>query len=359
MFYTAAGESSPQFVTRVLKEQSDSADLLPASYHFYEQAVSGRRRRRVADPSQNVAAFLDTELSLQQLEGIDKHLWLAGAKRPPTQLHLQVAIGRNIVLADRIDLHLLWSGDGKLFVKPLSRFLLSPDFWQTHLTCLDFCPCSDRVESALSKESQPAIEAGHALPSNPTCKESLRKVARGFLYTYVCLVSTESDFTIAIDKRLLPRETDDSPIKWAQWQRFVREILAQHDSTRVHPRFVRAELRLSRINAIHRTKQFVFSEAYFGGWNNYSSFFRDNLAWIAAITAYLVLILTAMQVGLATERLQANTAFQQASYAFTLLAILGPVCMVSLVVLRALIELAKDLRVIFKQEKRRVNTSTA
>ncbi|EGR52485.1 uncharacterized protein TRIREDRAFT_53858, partial [Trichoderma reesei QM6a] len=313
--------------------QSDPSDLLPASYHFYEQVISGRRRRRVADPSQNVAAFLDTELSLQQLESIDKHLWLAGAKRPPTQLHLQVAIGRNIVLADRIDLHLLWSGDGKLFVKPLSRFLLSPDFWQTHLTCHDYCSCSDR--------------------------ERLRKVARGFLYTYACLISTESDFSIAIEKRLLPRETDDSPIKWAQWQRLVREIIAQHGSSKVHPRFVRAELRLSRINVIHRTKQFLFSEAYFGGWNNYSSFFRDNLAWIAAITAYLVLILTAMQVGLATERLQANTAFQQASYAFTLLAILGPVCMVSLVALRALIELIKDLRVIFRQEKKHVNTSTA
>ncbi|KAL7811135.1 hypothetical protein V8C26DRAFT_227565 [Trichoderma gracile] len=349
------------FTTRVLKEQSDPSDLLPASYHFYEQAVSGRRRRRVADPSQDVAAFLDTELSLKQLEGIDKHLWLAGAKRPPTQLHLQAAIGRNIVLADRIDLHLLWSGDGKLFVKPLSRFLLSPDFWQTHLTCPDFCSCSDRVASVLSMESQPAIESRYPLPPpNTTCKKSLRKVARGFLYTYACLISTESDFNIAVEKRLLPRETtDDSPIKWAQWQRFVREIIAQHDSSKVHPRFVRAELRLSRINIIHRTKQFLFSEAYFGGWNNYSSFFRDNLAWIAAITAYLVLILTAMQVGLATERLQANTAFQQASYAFTLLAILGPVCMVSLVVLRALIELVKDLRVIFRQEKKHVNGSTA
>jgi hypothetical protein len=196
-------------------------------------------------------------------------------------------------------------------------------------------------------------------PPNTTCKERLRKVARGFLYTYACLISTESDFSIAIEKRLLPRETDDSPIKWAQWQRLVREIIAQHGSSKVHPRFVRAELRLSRINVIHRTKQFLFSEAYFGGWNNYSSFFRDNLAWIAAITAYLVLILTAMQVGLATERLQANTAFQQASYAFTLLAILGPVCMVSLVALRALIELIKDLRVIFRQEKKHVNTSTA
>ncbi|KAL7793888.1 hypothetical protein V8C43DRAFT_280599 [Trichoderma afarasin] len=48
--------------------------------------------------------------------------------------------------------------------------------------------------------------------------------------------------------------------------------------------------------ATNWTKQFLFSEAYFGGGNDYSSLFRDNLAWTAAVTACMVLILTAMQV---------------------------------------------------------------
>lgn len=344
----------------MLREQSDYLDLLPASYHFHE-LVGSRRRRTVADPSKDVSGFLETELSLRQLDEINKYLWFAGAKRPATQLHLQVALGRNIVLADRVDLHLLWSGDGKIFVKPLSRFLLSPNFWQSHLSCVeDCCSCNNRaaaIESIVNIENQSAIESRD--PPAVACKEHLRKVALGFLYTYACLVSTESDFLIAIEGRLLPREPDDSTITWAQWQRFVREIVGQHDSAKIHPRFLRAELRLSRINGIHRTKQFLFSEAYFGGWNNYSSFFRDNLAWIAAITAYMVLILTAMQVGLATERLQSSPVFQQASYAFTVLAILGPVGLVSLVFLRASIEFTKDLRLIVKQEKSHANASSA
>ncbi|KAL7942020.1 hypothetical protein V8C42DRAFT_360447 [Trichoderma barbatum] len=291
---TSQHDSKSPFATRVLGEQIDNLDLLPASYHLHELAGSPRRRI-VADLSLNVGKFLKTKL------------------RPATQLHLQVALGRNIVIADRIDLHLLWNGNGKIFVKPLSRFLLSSDFWQDYLSCVSLAKMSVR----------PAAES-----------------RSGFLYTYACLVSTESDFFIAIESRLLSRELDGSTITWTQWRSFVREIIetiSRNDPDRIHPRFRRAELRLSRINAIHRTR---------------NSFFRGNLAWIAAIAAYLVLILTAMQVGLATERLQGNPVFQQASYAFTLLAILGPVGMVSLVILRASIELTKDLWLIFKQEKK-------
>lgn len=343
----------------MLKQQCDYIDLLPASYHFYE-VVGNRRRRRVADPSKNVHEFLNSELSLNRLDEMGEHLWLAGARRPPTQLHLQVALCRNIVLADRIDLHLLWNGDGRIFVKPIPRFLLSPKFWQIDLSCAEYCRCSCNsrevaVARVASIENHPRTESRQS--SITPCKDHLRKVALGFLYTYACLVSTESDFHIAVEKRLLPREPDDSTITWTQWQYLVRELIAQHDPDKVHPRFLRAELRLSRINAIHRTRKLLFAQAYFGGWNNYSSFFRDNLAWIAAITAYMVLVLTAMQVGLATEQLQISPVFQRASYAFTLLAILGPIGLVSLVLLRAVIELLRDLLVIFKQEKGYINSS--
>jgi hypothetical protein len=342
----------------VLKPQSDYVDLLPASYHFYE-VVSNRRRRRVADPSKDVHEFLESELSLRRLDELSEYLWLAGARRPPTQLHLQVALGRNIVLADRIDLHLLWNGDGRIFVKPIPRFLLSPEFWRTHLSCVEHCRCfcnSREIAAArdASIENHPTTERRQ---SPITCKDHLRKAALGFLYTYACLVSTESDFHIAVEKRLLPREPDDSTITWTRWQYLVRELIAQHHPDKIHPRFLRAELRLSRINAIHRTSKLLFAQAYFGGWNNYSSFFRDNLAWIAAITAYMVLILTAMQVGLSTEHLQNSHIFQRASYAFTLLAILGPIGLVSLLLLRAVIELLRDLLVIFKQERAQITSS--
>jgi hypothetical protein len=56
---------------------------------------------------------------------------------------------------------------------------------------------------------------------------------------------------------------------------------------------------------------------------------------MAATAVFVVLVLTAMQVGLATERLQSNAAFQQASYGFAIFAILGPMCAFGLVALNS------------------------
>ena len=64
---------------------------------------------------------------------------------------------------------------------------------------------------------------------------------------------------------------------------------------------------------------------------------------MATATVFIALVLTALQVGLATERLQENASFQQASYGFTIFAILGPICAFGLVVLGALFNLVKDL----------------
>jgi len=82
----------------------------------------------------------------------------------PPQLHLQVATGREIVVADRMDLHLRWDNHGRLFLKPVPGFLLDPDFWRTRLTCPVICECQD--------------------PPQPSCRADPRGVALGFPYTY-------------------------------------------------------------------------------------------------------------------------------------------------------------------------------
>ena len=56
----------------------------------------------------------------------------------------------------------------------------------------------------------------------------------------------------------------------------------------------------------------------------YSTFLKDNFYWLASLAVYIALILTAMQVGLATKYLAASDTFQAASYGFTVFAILGP-----------------------------------
>ncbi|KAK0752900.1 hypothetical protein B0T18DRAFT_313080, partial [Schizothecium vesticola] len=84
--------------------------------------------------------------------------------------------------------------------------------------------------------------------------------------------------------------------------------------------------------------------------NNYSSLFHDNLAWIATAAVFMALVLTAMQVGLATEQLQGNATFQQASYGF---AILGPLCAFRLVALSALFNLVNDLPLLIRGDRNR------
>lgn len=90
----------------MLGDRDGTEDTLPASYHYYER--TGRRKRRiVGSPIRDVTHFLERELSLGYLGEMLPHLRFAGLRHPPTQLHLQVAMGREIVVADRMDLHLL------------------------------------------------------------------------------------------------------------------------------------------------------------------------------------------------------------------------------------------------------------
>lgn len=318
-------------------------DGLPASYHYYETFGKNKKRRIVADPTKRVPDFLAAELSLGDLGEMLEHLWFAGSKHPATQLHFQVAMGREIVVADRMDLHLLWDNNGKIFLKPIPRFLLDPNFWENYLKCPDDCACGNRG-SAISNRStdyQPQSNKGWA--TMVACPGNPRKVAWGFLYTYACLVSSESDFFIANEKRLLPRKPDDSTIEWEKWKELVRELLQRYDPAKAHPRFLRAELRLSRINTINRFTRVPPFDPYLRGWRNYGSLFRDNLTWMATATIFIALVLTAMQVGLATEQLQGSAAFQRTSYGFAVFAILGPMCAFGLVILGALFNLVKDL----------------
>jgi hypothetical protein len=107
------------------KEKGKSTtDTLPATYHYYEAAG----KRVVDDPAEDTPAFLRRELSLGSLADMMRHLWFAGAKRPAMPLHFHIAMGREIVVVDRIDLHLLWKNEGRLFVKPVPRFLLVRPF---------------------------------------------------------------------------------------------------------------------------------------------------------------------------------------------------------------------------------------
>ncbi|OAL53459.1 hypothetical protein IQ07DRAFT_641843 [Pyrenochaeta sp. DS3sAY3a] len=315
----------------VLGANKNTADLLPATYHYYETP----RKRAIGNPADDVSLFLQRELSLGSLVDMLKHLWFAGARRPAIPLHLHIAMGREIALADRMDLHLLWDNNGKLFIKPIPRYLLDVTFCSTNLQTPSNCTCQN-------------------FPTK-TCGCTPRRVALGFLYTYACLISSESDFHLANELRLLPRNDNDAPIDWAAWKTLTRDLLRiyQRDRTIAHPRFHRAELRLSRLNTIHRFTSLPLFEPYLRSRYNYTGFFRNNITWITAATVFVALVLSAMQVGLTTQRLQTNASFQRASYGFTLFAILGPICAFGLVVLYALFILVKDLPLLLRGRRKR------
>lgn len=215
--------------------------------------------------------------------------------------------------------------------------------------------CHDHYECG---SGRPGLHVGQGFPqllanyqqqafSLGQCRASFRKVASGFLYTYACLISSESDFLLAKEKNLLPAETES----WAAWKKLVRELLARHDPDKVHPRFLRGELRLSRITKVLLFTHLHSLEPYLGSRHSYSAFVRVNLAWIGITTVFIALVLTAMQIGLAMDRLQENAAIQRASYGFTIFAIVGPLCAFALTMLLALLNLLTDLPALLEDAK--------
>lgn len=247
--------------------------------------------------------WVDQEIDLSRLNAIHDWLWIVGRPMPPRPLHQQRLLNREVVITEKLDLHLVWTTQ-RIFVKPLPRFLLEPRFWERFLCC-DRVPVSCQYGCG--------------------CKD-LRERALGLLFSYTALIVHESDFHIAKETHLIPEE-----VHWTTWRTAVRELLDLSPIyALINPRFHYGELRLSRLDKIYFFWKTPL-RGYMSHWTQYRSFFQDNFAWLASSTVYIAVVLTAMQVGLATEALQSNAAFQSASYGFTIFSILGPLVAAGLV----------------------------
>ncbi|KAI0872176.1 hypothetical protein GGS24DRAFT_491674 [Hypoxylon argillaceum] len=249
--------------------------------------------------------FLEVEFSLERLENIHSKLWRVGYPRPPRSLTTQVQLGRMIVLTDALDMHLVWGG-GKIFLKPLPRYLLEPEFWAAHL------PSSE-----------------------------IRKSALGLLYTYACLITYPVDLKLALERGLIPKDAGNEP-DWATWRKLAAELLHPEVRSQVHRRFQRGELRLGRLNWIYVFRDPPSFQMYYDPWHSYTDFFIANLSWITAATVYIAIVLTAMQVGLSTDALKNNKAFHRVSYGFTVFAILGPIIATLLLLLALIVALVPN-----------------
>ncbi|KAF3059940.1 hypothetical protein GL218_04709 [Daldinia childiae] len=299
-------------------------------------------------------AFLSKELSLQKLEVFSKYFWAIGSKRPAAPLNYQIYSRREIIPCERLDLHLVWTNDGRIFIKPLPRFLLSLEVWDEYLNCNVDCKCQRGpakldTSNALQTPHRHGPDnlrganinqAGSIWPQRDVC--ALRRCALGFLYSYVCLLTYESDFAYAKEHHLLPRSAEESEIHWDDWKKFSKEILAKYKEADVHPRFHRGELRLSRLNFFSRFTQWPLFTSYIRGWRNYGSLVRDNITSLATVTVFIALILTAMQVALATDQIKANPRLMDVSYGFSIFAIFAPLFVLFLVIIEVFYNLLKD-----------------
>ncbi|KAB2107956.1 hypothetical protein AG0111_0g3840 [Alternaria gaisen] len=321
----------------VSQTPQDLMRLIPASIRSKKLfELQGRQHRGmdVIERAEVTPDFLEKELSVPRLNYVHDFLWLAGRPMPPRALNYQVASSRAITVTEDINLHLVWES-GRIFLKPLPRYLLSSTFWRKYLLCQDpqgsrRCSCFTNPDPQLANPVQ---------KTDAQCnKRELYKCAYGFLLSYTALVQYESDYLIARNLNLLP-----GGVKWRSWCELSRELLeySPHNTARVNKRYQFGELRLSRLNKIYRVKglSLIWSgsrnrglehlmRGYKFEFATYGQQFAGYLAPILAATAYIALVLTAMQVGLGTDTLRESAPFHRASYGFTVFSILTPLILV-------------------------------
>lgn len=236
-----------------------------------------------------MARFLAAELRTPKLDRLHHYLWLAGLALPARPLQRQRVMGRAIYLTERPDEHLVWY-QTKLLLKPLPDFLLCHGFWTEHL-------CSD---------------------------VALHRSATGLLLSYSWLIGHRGDFVLAQTAGLVTDEVD-----WPQWNGFMKDFLGNvhlDSLAQVDRRYHYGELRLSRLNSMTRFLPSMWSrENFVWGYLSTSTwrqaFFQRNFSWLLPAFVCISVILSAMQVGLATQRLNGNPPFENLSYGTALLAI--------------------------------------
>ncbi|KAJ5124175.1 uncharacterized protein N7515_008000 [Penicillium bovifimosum] len=303
-------------------DKSDISTLLPASFRDDDLSLLA--------PLSDTSKFLHLDLSVQRLNDIQEYLWLAGRPMPPRPLNYQISVSRTIIVDEKIDMHLVWGPGRRIHIKPLPQYLLDSRFWAANLTC----SCSSNLES----DKTPTPDSANISPSSSntdpdTCSRcDLSKSALGFLTSYIALIQYPSDFIIAQEYNLLPAE-----LTWPQWRALVQNLLDDDvmNPDRINRRYKYGELRLSRLNKIYAFHLGSLFRGYRAKYQTYQELLHTYLAPITAMTVYFALVLTAMQVGLATEQLAGSQAFQRASYGFTVLSILGPLALVFLVLVVA------------------------
>ncbi|KAI1749838.1 hypothetical protein F4782DRAFT_511711 [Xylaria castorea] len=266
--------------SKVNAPRSSTRILFPHAFRQYSELF---------DPRKNVGAFLKNDLEPTRLNKISRHLWLAGLPRPARFLHRQHLLMRTVLPTESPDEHLVWH-DTNIWVKPIPEYLLSFEFWEKEI-------CDN---------------------------ETLYKSAYGLLLSYTWLIVHKSDHRIAVGAGLLPPEVD-----YDTWTAFAADLNFGDEyrtSFPVNERYEYGELRLSRLNHLYRLGAAGFSlrNIVFGFTSRstrYPAFFQRNFGWVLAVFVYFTVLLSALQVALATEKLGTSVDFQNFARVIALLSL--------------------------------------
>jgi len=218
---------------------------------------------------------LEKEFLTPDLDTLAPYLWLIATQSSLHigPLHEQILKGREIVITENPELHLVWT-DGRIFIKPIPRYMLSYAFWTTHLT-----PRTPSCAPETHQEQPP---------------DALIRAALGYMRTYYHLIQHESDLHIAKERRLLPFDSNDVTIE--SFHAFIANFGEVQDEE-VSPRYSSSgTLRLSRLNIW--AKVFLRRFQFFQIHRQYGEYFARFYAPILFMFGIFTVALSAMQVGL-------------------------------------------------------------
>jgi hypothetical protein len=257
-------------------------------------------------------SFLTAELDTPVLNEIRRYLHLVASSsfHDIDSLHEQRLKRRKIVITEKPGLHLVWYYD-TIFIKPIPSFLLNFTAWTDMLLPK---PCLTQTLSTAARQNYSLNDL------DAHCKAAL-----GYLRTYAVLVRHPSDFIIAQDENLIPKD-----ISYFDFLVFIKPFLAIPESA-VSPRYHFGQIRLTRLNwavwflqpRSMQTRGWIANRLYYqelyGQSSDYVVSWGPPLLFAFAVMS---LILSSMQVVLAARGTDTWPALVKVSWGFSTMIML-------------------------------------
>ena len=250
----------------------------------------------------SIEDFLLSELDTPILNELYSYLWFFAKKSSVhiDAIHQHIMKQRNVIVTEDPALHLVWYF-GTIYLKPIPKFLMSHAFWIDHLMPPNV-PQEGRVQ---------VNDLSHV------CRTAL-----GFLRSYSHLVRHDSDFIIAQQSNLIPKD-----VEFPEFQRFIRCFRTVEDQA-VSPRYHFGQFRLTRLNwAIcllpPRGPWTLVFRRYHREHIQTGQYIQSYAGPLLFVFAVLTLILSAMQVVASVLGDQTWDAFVRASWGFSVAVIVS------------------------------------